>query len=116
MAASVVPSTWFGAGYTASSGGHTITLNTNDAASNKLLTKLTDVNADPTTGNAEVIGMAILEMLLAAYNTRKAADAPTNFKVIKSVNKDPSTGNDVLTYSVTVQATPPSTVTVATET
>ena len=51
MAFDPKPSTWLGAGYTTDSGAHTVTFNTNDASSNKLLKQLTDALANPTTGD-----------------------------------------------------------------
>ena len=107
MAASVKPSDWFGAGYASSSSAHTVTLNSVSGTPGTLA-QLSDANADPTTGNAEMIITAFMELFLAAYIARKAADNPKNVKVTKGPNIDPSTGNQVLTYTVQIQTNPPS--------
>lgn len=106
---SVVPSVWLGAGYASSSGSHTITLNTNDAASNKTLPQLSDTEADPTTGNAEDILLALFDMAYNAYLARvTASDTPANCTIQKSAYIDAATGKQIVTYSGQFKCTAPS--------
>ena len=86
------PSTWLGAGYASSAGSHTITLNTNDAASNKTLPQLTDVEADPTTGDIRKLMYALSEALYQAYNAIATADRPTKMAVYRGTSTNEQTG------------------------
>ena len=99
MAYDSKPSTWLGAGYSSSSGAHTITLNTNDAASNKTLVQLTDVEADPTTGEARKLIYAITEGLYQAYNNVATDSRPTKMAIYRSSSVNDLTGIITRTYS-----------------
>jgi hypothetical protein len=84
------PSTWLGAGYSAAA--NAITMNTNDAGSNKTLTELTDAEAHATTGDIRKVIFALMEKLYAAYNVTVAADRPTKLSIQKSVSVNTTTG------------------------
>ncbi len=98
MAFDKKPSTWLGAGYVADDSGHTITFNTADAASNKLLAELTDAEADETTGDVRKLVFAVMEALHAAWAAQAAADRPTKLTIYKSSSVSGSTITN--TYTV----------------
>lgn len=106
MAYDAKPSTWLGAGYASSSVAHTITLNTNDAASNKTLPELTDAEADPTSGDVRKLYFALLEALYQSYNATAAADRPTKMAIYRSSTVDETTGNIARSYSVQFSVVP----------
>lgn len=99
MAFDAKPSTWLGAGYDSDSGAHTITANTNDAASNKTFPELTDVEADPTTGDVRKLMYAILNQFYASWAATAAADRPTKMNLVRSTSEN-TTGDIVRTYSL----------------
>lgn len=70
------PATWLGAGYNSSSGK--IELNTNDADANRLLTELTDAEADETTGDFRKLLFGILDGLYTQFTTKNATLAPAD--------------------------------------
>ena len=98
MAFDKKPSTWLGAGYASSSGSHTVTFNTNDAASNKTLTQLTDANADPDTGDIRIVGFALLQALYAAA-LAQSANLPTKMTITRSVQAQTG-GNIKYSYNM----------------
>ena len=93
------PSTWLGAGYDVDTGTHVISLNTNDAASNKLLAQLTDALADPTTGDIRSVMFAVLEAFYTAWRAVADADHPTKMTITRS--RASGTG-DTLRYNYQV--------------
>ena len=106
MAVSVAPVDWLGAGFSASSGSHTITFNTNDAASNKLLAQLTDAKANASTGDIRQIALAFAEALYEAWITRGGVNQTTEMRLQRSVSGD-SAGNITYNFqtSITFQPT-----------
>lgn len=92
------PGEWFGAGYKAAD--NAITLNTNDAATNKTLTELTDVEAHATTGDARKVIYAIAEAIYAKFNSLAAADKPTAMQVYRSTSTNDITGEITRTYTM----------------
>jgi hypothetical protein len=100
MAADLTPTTWFGAGYTLSS--HVAGFNTNDASSNKLLTKLTDALANASTGDVRYIIAAMLEMFNAANAAQiLAANGSDRITISKTVSTNQA-GAIFFNYSVSV--------------
>lgn len=95
MAFDKKPSTWLGPGYAGDSTNHLIKLNTNDASSNKLLAQLTDVLADPTTGDIRVVAFALMESLYQAWVAQAAADRPKKMTINRVPIRNASGG---LTY------------------
>ena len=102
MAFNPKPSTWLGAGYTTDSGAHTVTFNTNDAASNKLLKRLTDALADPTTGDIRDVVLAVSEAFYQAWLTIAGtpANLPTKMTIAR-IASTPSSGVTVFKYAFT---------------
>jgi hypothetical protein len=92
------PASWLGAGYNAQSGK--IELNTNNATVNKLLTELTDSEADETTGDIRKLMFGVLDGLFVKLKAKNdallPADRPQNF----TFNRASSVGEDgVITRS-----------------
>lgn len=113
MAIDVKPSTYFGAGYSLS--GNTIVLNTNDAASDKLLSKLSNAKANATTGDARQVALAIVEALYAAYVAqRDNNNKPKQMSVQTSASRD-SSGNFNFAYTFNFTFTESGTWTVVAE-
>lgn len=84
MAFDKKPATWLGAGYAADSSGHTISLNTGNAASNQLLLELTDAEADPETGDVRKLIFALMESLNVAWEAQDPVDRPARMMMYKS--------------------------------
>jgi len=105
MAVDLKPSTWFGAGYAASSGSHTITLNTGSAASNKTLPQLLDAKADPTTGDIRQIVLAFAEAMYESWILQGAANQTTQMRLQRSVSGD-SSGNITYNFQTSITFTP----------
>ncbi len=104
MAFDKKPSTWLGAGYAVTS--HVAGFNTNDASSNKLLTQITDANADPTTGDIRILTMAWLEMLYAKW-LLQAGSQPTKMTITRSQGNNRSLDGSVqYTYTIKIQVLP----------
>jgi hypothetical protein len=78
------PAALFGAGYSLASS--VAGFNTNTAGSNKLLTELTDAEANASTGSAEKILFALLEMIRAKIES--PATAGTTLTGIRMVTQD----------------------------
>ena len=99
------PATWLGAGYNSSSGK--IELNTNDADANRLLTELTDAEADETTGDFRKLLFGILDGLYTQFTTKNATLAPADrsqrvtFTRSSSVNE--ATGLINRSYNISIQ-------------
>jgi hypothetical protein len=108
MAFDPAPSTWLGAGYSADSSGHTISMNTDDASSNKLLAQLTDALADETTGDIRNVTMAVCEAFYQAWKAIDSADRPTKMTITRTATS-PSGPNPTVTFkynfSFTIQPT-----------
>ena len=90
MAFDPAPSTWLGAGYDGDAGAHTIILNTNDAASDKLLAQLTDALADPTTGDIREVILAVVEAFFQAWGNVAEADRPDRMLISRLTTSGPS--------------------------
>jgi hypothetical protein len=84
MAFDPKPSTWLGAGFSVDTDNHCIKLNTNDAATNKLLTELTDAEAHATSGDIRKVIFALLEMLSTIWLAIDEANRPTRVLLYKS--------------------------------
>lgn len=94
------PGEWFGAGYAA--GTNSITFNTNDAASNKTLTELTDAEAAASTGDVRKVIFAICEQLFYKYNSIAVADRPTKLSITKSASLNSATKEIANTYTIRI--------------
>jgi len=99
MAVDLKPSTWLGAGYTLSS--HLVRIEDNDAANtNKTLAGLTDVEADPTTGDIRKVTFEFVEAMYQAWRTQVAANnQPTKMTITRSSIENPD-GTLSRTYSL----------------
>jgi hypothetical protein len=99
------PAAWLGAGYNASTGK--IELNTNTAATNKLLTELTDAEADETTGDIRKLLFGILDGLYTQFNSKNsalaAADRPQRITFTRSTSVNDATGFINRAYVVNIQ-------------
>lgn len=105
MAFTQTPTTWLGAGYTASSGAHTITLTTGDATTNITLPELTDTEANASAGDIRKIMLAVVEKFYDKYNLTAIADRPAKM----SINRIIVAGQDntnTATYQFTFTLTP----------
>lgn len=98
MAFDPKPSTWLGAGLTLV--GHVLGLNTNDASTNKLLTRITDADADPTTGDIRKLAYALCEMLYAAKLSIDTPDLPSRM-TIQAANGTADSGRIRRTFTLT---------------
>jgi hypothetical protein len=98
MAFDPAPSTWLGAGYDSDSGAHTITFNTDDAASNKTLPLLTDALGDPTTGDIRSVAIALVEALYQAWLAQSGSQ-PTKMTISRGVSTG-SSGTVSYSYSL----------------
>jgi hypothetical protein len=100
------PSTWLDAGFDVDTVNHLIKLNTNDAASNKLLAQLTDSQADPTTGDIRRVAFAIAEALYLAWKNQPTNNQPKKMVIGRSVvnNRDGTVQN---VYTLRFTVTPP---------
>jgi hypothetical protein len=101
MAFDAKPSTHFGAGYSVAS--NSIRFNTNDAASNKTLTTLTDAEADPTTGDYREVVRALLYKIGTDWDATASADRPAKMTFARSLSVESSSGNLVESYMVSFQ-------------
>lgn len=99
MAYDPKPSTHFGAGYSLAS--NSIRFNTNDAASNKTLTTLTDAEANATTGDFREVIRALLYKFSTDWDATAVADRPAKMTLQKSLGIDQSTGNVIESYQFT---------------
>lgn len=99
------PTTWLGAGYNSSTGK--IELNTNNASANKLLTELTDVEADETTGDIRKLLFGILDGLYVQFSTRNstlaAADRSQRVTFTRSTTVNDATGLMTRNYIASIQ-------------
>jgi hypothetical protein len=106
MPIDIKPSTWLGAGYSASSGAHTITLQTSDAASNKTLPQLTDAKAHVTTGDIRHVAFALADALYKSFLAQVTADNRTTQMSIQRSEFGDSSGNSTYQYQFTFTVTP----------
>lgn len=103
------PAAWLGAGYNTQSGK--IELNTNDAVSDKLLTELTDAEADENSGDIGRLLYGLLDGVYSKLQTKNAelpvADRPTRFNFSRSTSVNETTGLITKNYNFTftLQAT-----------
>ena len=97
------PAAWLGAGYNTQSGK--IELNTNDAVSNKLLTELTDAEADENSGDIGRLLYGILDGVYAKLQAKNAEllpeDRPTRFNFNRSTSLNDTTGLITKSYNFT---------------
>ena len=110
------PAAWLGAGYNSSTGK--IELNTFDAPTNKLLSELTDVEADETSGDIRKLLFGVIEgvysKLKPKLDSLDAADRPTQFTFFRSSNVADD-GAVTRVYNFTFKLAPPVAVEVADE-
>lgn len=82
------PSSWLGTGYNTQAGK--IELNTNDASLDKLLTELTDAEADESSGDIRKLMFGILDGLYVKLKQKQdnlaPADRPQNFTFNRNSN------------------------------
>lgn len=99
------PAAWLGAGYNSSSGK--IELNTNDAVTNKLLTELTDAEADEAAGDIRKLLFGIIDGLYTQFNSKNSvlatADRPQRVAFTRSTSVNDATGVMTRSYSVSFQ-------------
>lgn len=103
MAFDPKPSTWLGAGYAVAS--HKAEYNTQDASSDKLLPRITDAQADPTTGDIRLLTYAQCEMIYAAWVAMLGVDLPVQMTLSK---QDRSIGPNIqrtFTFTFNVNGT-----------
>ena len=85
MAFTKTPSTWLGAGYSASSGSNTTTLTTSNATSNVTLAELTNTEANSSTGDIRKIILAFVEQFYRAYSATATADRPLKMTIGRNI-------------------------------
>lgn len=90
MAFDSTPSIWLGAGYTLAA--HVVGFTTSDAGANEILSRLTDAQANATTGDIRQIFSAFCHAMQAAYDTIGAVPANLPTKMVLSAAT--STGAD----------------------
>jgi hypothetical protein len=99
------PASWLGAGYNASTGK--IELNTSTAATNKLLTELTDAEANETTGDIRKLLFGILDGLYVKYQEKNSALAianrPERVTFTRNTSVNDATGLINRSYTVNIQ-------------
>lgn len=91
-----IPSNWLGAGYTLTT--NVAGFNTNDATSNKLLTKLTTAEANASSGDIREIIFSMIESFYQAWISKAEADRPTKLNITRNGNALPN-GNINYTYT-----------------
>jgi len=99
------PAAWLGAGYNSSTGK--IELNTNSAFTNKLLTELTDAEADETTGDIRKLLFGILDGLYTQFNSKNSAlataDRPQRITFTRNSYVNEATGLINRSYNISLQ-------------
>lgn len=85
MAFTQTPTTWLGAGYSASSGSNTITLTTGTASTNVTLPELTNTEANASTGDIRKIMLAVVEKFYDKFNTTVLADRPAKMSISRVI-------------------------------
>jgi hypothetical protein len=99
------PAAWLGAGYNSATGK--IELNTNNAATNKLLTELTDAEADETTGDIRKLLFGVVDGLYTQFNSKNSAlataDRPQRVAFTRATSVNDATGLITRSYSVSFQ-------------
>ena len=104
MAFNKTPTTWLGAGYSASSVNNTITLTTGDATTNITLPELTNAEANASTGDIKKIILAVVEKFYDKYNTTVLADRPAKMmisRVIVAGQDNTNTATYQFTFALT---------------
>ena len=110
MAFNPAPSSFFGAGYTLSS--NKVQLNTETAGSNQLLTKLTDAQANATTGDARDVCRALCYMMYEQWLELSAGNKPVQMTLQKTITaRAPTTANpqtlqEQYTFTFNVESDP----------
>jgi hypothetical protein len=98
------PASWLGAGYNAQSGK--IELNTNDASSNKLLTELTDAEADEASGDIGKLLFGLIDGLYTKINEKNnslaQADRPTRFTFTRGTVINDATSLVTRNYAISI--------------
>jgi len=99
------PAAWLGAGYNSTTGK--IELNTNSAFTNKLLTELTDAEADETTGDIRKLLFGVLDGLYTQFNSKNSAlataDRPQRVTFTRNTSVSDITGLITRNYSLSFQ-------------
>lgn len=96
MAYSKTPSTFFGAGYSLSASE--VKMTTATAGSNNLLTKLTDAEANATTGDWREICWSICYALYSKWAALSNSSKPTKAKFSKTIVANPDLTTQTETY------------------
>ncbi len=86
------PSAWLGGGYNGATGK--IEFNTNNAATNKLLTELTDAEADETLGDIRKMMFGLLDGLFVKLKAKNDALAIADRPINMTFNRSMSIGED----------------------
>lgn len=96
MAISVVPSTWFGAGYLGDAVHHKIFFNTNDHADPKGLVQLTDAKANAATGDIRNVFFSFCYAFYHSWITQLAAlNRPLQINFGRSVSVGGGINDDI---------------------
>jgi len=103
---SKVPSTFFGPGYSLS--GSKIQMTTATAGADVLLTKLTDAEANATTGDYREILWAVCSAFWTKWQATPVGNLPTKVKLLKTVvaNPDLTTQTETYTFTFTTNTDP----------
>lgn len=106
MAFDPQPATWLGAGYTLS--GNKVQMTTVTAGSNIVLDKLTDAQADPTTGDIRDVVRACCYAFYEAWAAQSPGNRPAKMRLVKSVESLPdlTTLRETYTMSFEVESDP----------
>lgn len=85
MAFTQTPTTWLGAGYSASSVNNTITLTTGTASTNVTFPELTNTEANASSGDIRKIMLAVVEKFYDKFNTTVLADRPAKMSISRVI-------------------------------
>jgi hypothetical protein len=95
------PGEFFGAGYSLTSSE--VKLTTNDNGGTKLLTQLTDSDANASTGKTQQVALALIEAVYQKYIAIATADRPSNMSVSRSSSVDDTAGTRTIAYVFSVK-------------
>jgi len=100
MAYSSLPSTFFGAGYTATAGSHLLSITTSTGTP-ALASDLTNVEADTTTGDWRKICYSLMQMLYTKYTEVPEGNESNRMTFNRSSSTNDATG--IMTRTFTAQ-------------